>query len=179
MLLGAQPTSPEGEYGWIEPGSPVDGHDGVLSMVRQFLEKPPEARAQLCLTSGCLWNTAIVVARADTLVRLGALALPEMSARLARIQDFLDSDEEVSALHQAYALMSRASFSRAVLEPHPERLAVSRLPRVTWCDLGSPRRVLEVLARMRVRPAWADVPELSAPVSTPEPAAAVRSVASR
>jgi hypothetical protein len=28
---------------------------------------------------------------------------------------------------------------------------------VTWCDLGSPRRVLHVLARMRVRPAWADL----------------------
>ena len=48
--------------------------------------------------------------------------------------------------------MPRASFSRAVLEPHPEHLGVSPLPRVTWCDLGSPRRVLHVLARMRVRP---------------------------
>ncbi|HSL48203.1 MAG TPA: sugar phosphate nucleotidyltransferase [Candidatus Deferrimicrobiaceae bacterium] len=182
VLLGAQPTSPEGEYGWIEPGSSVDGHDGVVSTVRQFWEKPSEARVQLCLTSGCVWNTAIVVGRADALIRLGALALPEMSARLAGIQRFLDSDEEGAALHQAYALMSRASFARAVLEPHPERLGVSRLPRVSWCDLGSPRRVLEVLARMRVRPAWADLPELPAApglAPTPEQAAAVRPVASR
>ncbi|MGH7299583.1 MAG: sugar phosphate nucleotidyltransferase, partial [Candidatus Rokuibacteriota bacterium] len=156
VLLGAQPTSPEDEYGWIEPGSPIDGHDGIVSAVRQFWEEPSDARAQRCLATGCLWNTAIVVARAEALVRLGAQALPEMSARLARIQRFLDSEGESAAVHQAYALMSKASFSRAVLAPHPERLGVSRLPRVTWCDLGNPRRVLDVLARMRVRPAWAD-----------------------
>ena len=182
MLLGAQPTSPEGEYGWIEPGSPVDGYPDAVSTVRRFWEKPTEADAQACLIAGCLWNTGIVVARADALVRLGAEAVPEMSGRLARIERFLDSDEEGAALHQAYALMARASFSRAVLEPHPERLGVSRLPRVSWCDLGSPRRVLEVLARMRVRPAWADLPGLPAApglVPTPEQAAAVRSVSAR
>jgi mannose-1-phosphate guanylyltransferase len=146
---------------------------GVVSS-SQFWEKPSEARVQLCLTSGCVWNTAIVVGRADALIRLGALALPEMSARLAGIQRFLDSDEEGAALHQAYALMSRASFARAVLEPHPERLGVSRLPRVSWCDLGSPRRVLEVLARMRVRPAWADLPELPAAPASPRPRAGRR-----
>jgi mannose-1-phosphate guanylyltransferase len=155
-LLGAPPTSPETEYGWIEPGAPIDGPDGVLRAVREFWEKPSEPRVQVGLATGCLWNTAVMVARAAAMVSLGARALPEMSARLDRVSAFADSDEEPAALHQAYALMTRASFSRAVLERHPEGLAVSSLPRVTWCDLGSPRRVLAVLARMRVRPAWAD-----------------------
>lgn len=155
-LLGALPTSPETEYGWIEPGAPIDGPDGVLRAVRAFWEKPSEPRVQVGLATGCLWNTAVMVARAAALVSLGAQALPEMSARLDRVSAFADSDEEPAALHQAYALMTRASFARAVLERHPEGLAVSSLPRVTWCDLGSPRRVLAVLARMRVRPAWAD-----------------------
>jgi len=163
VLLGAQPTSPEGEYGWIEPGPPIAGDDTVVSAVRQFWEKPSEDRAQTCLAAGCLWNTAIVVARARALLELGARALPEMSSRLAAIQQFLDSEQEVTAVQDAYALIPRASFSRAVLEPHPERLAVSRLPRVTWCDLGSPHRVLYVLARMRVRPAWADLLDAPAP----------------
>jgi mannose-1-phosphate guanylyltransferase len=182
VLLGAQPVSPEAEYGWIEPGSPVDGHTDVVSTVRRFREKPSEALAQQYLAAGYLWNTGIVVGRADTLVRLGEEALPEISARLARLQKFLDSNDEAAALHQAYALMSRASFSRAVLEAHPEHVGVSRLPRVSWSDLGSPRRVLDVLARMRVRPAWADLPEASpcpglAP--TPEQGPAVRPIAAR
>lgn len=159
VVLAAQPTSPEGGYDWIEPGSPTDGHGGVVAAVRQFWEQPPEARVQMCLASGGLWSTGIVVARAATLVKLGADALPEMSRRLAGIQRFLDRDEEPAAVHQAYALMAPASFARQVLEPYPERLGVSRLPRVTWYDLGTPRRVLDVLSRMRVRPAWADVVE--------------------
>jgi hypothetical protein len=57
-----------------------------------------------------------------------------------------------------------------VLEPYPERLAVSRLPRVTWCDLGSPRRVLDVVARMRVRPAWIDALAIPPPAPGFEPA---------
>jgi mannose-1-phosphate guanylyltransferase len=163
VLLGGQPTSPEGEYGWIEPGASLDGDNGVVSRVRRFWEKPAEACVQTCLTTGCLWNTAIAVARARALVELGARALPEMSSRLAGIQRFLDSDREVTAVQEAYALLARASFSRAVLESHPEHLGVSRLPRVTWCDLGSPRRVLHVLARMRVRPAWADLTDAPTP----------------
>ena len=183
VLLGGQPTSPEGEYGWIEPGPPIGDDDGVVSAVRQFWEKPSEARAQMCLSTGCLWNTAIVVARVRALVELGARALPEMSSRLAGIQRFLDSDREVAAVHRAYALMARANFSRAVLESHPEHLGVSRLPRVTWCDLGHPRRVAQVLARMRVRPAWADLMDASASldgVAAPEPVSmpTIRSVAS-
>ncbi len=173
VLLGSQPISPEGEYGWIEPGASIDRDNGVISTVRQFWEKPSEARAQMCLTTGCLWSTAIVVARARALLELGALALPEMSSRLAGLQRFLDSDREVETVQQVYALMSRVSFSRTVLEPHPEHLGVSRLPRVTWCDLGSPRRVLDVLARMRVRPAWADLMDTSAsrgPAAAPAPA---------
>jgi len=163
VLLGSQPTSPEGEYGWIEPGASIDGDNGVVSRVRQFWEKPSEARVPTCLTSGWLWNTAIAVARARAMTELGARALPDMSSRLAGIRPFLDSDREVEAVQDAYARILRASFSRAVLESHPECLGVSRLPRVTWCDLGSPRRVLYVLARMRVRPAWADLMDPPAP----------------
>lgn len=167
VLLGGQPTSPESEYGWIEPGAPIDGHNGVVSTVGRFWAKPSEDAAQACLSAGCLWNTAIAVARVRALLELGARALPEMSSRFAGLRRFRDSDREPVALQDAYALVTRASFSRAVLEPHPEQLGVSPLPRVTWCDLGSPRRVLYVLARMRVRPAWADL------VDTPVPPARV------
>jgi mannose-1-phosphate guanylyltransferase len=165
VLLGGQPTSPESEYGWIEPGAPIDGHNGVVSAVRRFWEKPSETAAQACLAAGCLWNTAIAVARVQALLELGARALPEISSRFAGLRRSLDSDREVTAVQEAYAMVPRTSFSRAVLEPHPEHLGVSPLPRVTWCDLGSPRRVLQVLARMRVRPAWADL--VDAPVPPP------------
>src|SRR4029077_10469062 len=79
VLLGAQPTAPEGEYGWIEPGAPLEGPAGAVSSVREVWEKPAAAQVQACLAAGCLWNTAVVVAKVATLVQLGAEALPEMT----------------------------------------------------------------------------------------------------
>ena len=61
--------------------------------MRTFWEKPSEPRVQVGLATGCLWNTAVMVARAAALVSLGARALPEMSARLDRVSAFADSDE--------------------------------------------------------------------------------------
>src|SRR2546422_957313 len=41
VLLGAHPTSPEVEYGWIELGRPLDSRDGrQMWEVRRFWEKP-------------------------------------------------------------------------------------------------------------------------------------------
>ena len=154
-LLGAPPSAPESEHGFMQLGGPLDGLGGVLHGVRELCARPSDARGQLGLAAGYLWNTGIMVARAERLVALGAEALPEMSDRLDRAA--ADSDEEPAALRQAYALMSRTSFGHAVLERRPERLAASVLSRVTWCDLGSPGRVLAVLARLRVRPAWAEL----------------------
>lgn len=152
VLLGAPATAPEGDDGWIEPRAPLDA-DGGLSAVRRLWPQPPDAPAVLAADG--LWNTAIVVARVAALVRLGEIALPEMSGRLARIGCFAGSDAEPAAVHQAYALMTRASFFRDLLARYPEHLAVWPLQRVTWSDLGTARRVADVLTRLQVRPGWA------------------------
>jgi mannose-1-phosphate guanylyltransferase len=155
VLLGAQPTSPEVEYGWIEPDDCLgDLSTGPIRSVRQFWEKPAVARARACMTAGHLWNTSVLIGKVAALVQAGCQALPDLSDRLARIEPFVGTPEEPDAVRQAYELMPKANFSRAVLEVCPEVLAVSRLPRVVWSDLGSPHRVMEALTRMRVRPEW-------------------------
>ncbi len=177
VLLGAQPTesptSSEAERGWIEPGPPLDGADGILSSVREFREAPSEERAG----AGVLWNTAVLIAKVAALIQLGSNALPEMSGRIAHIEPFVDSEEEPAAVHQAYALMEPASFSHMVLERFPESLGVSRLERVTWCDLGDPSGVLDVLARMRVRPVWAEHLDQPAATTGMRPAGVARRAA--
>jgi mannose-1-phosphate guanylyltransferase len=156
VLLGAQPTSPEVEYGWIEPDETLgELSTGPIRAVRQFWEKPAVARARVCLTAGHLWNTSVMVAKVATLLQAGWQALPGLSDRLARIEPFVGTEEEADAVRQAYELMPKANFSRTVLETCPEMLAVSRLPRIVWSDLGSPSRVMEALTRMRIRPEWA------------------------
>ncbi|HZP37500.1 MAG TPA: sugar phosphate nucleotidyltransferase [Methylomirabilota bacterium] len=156
VLLGAQPTSPEVEYGWIEPGEVLgEASSGPIRAVRQFWEKPAVARARACMTAGHLWNTSVMVGKVATLVHVGSQVLPDLSERLARIEPFAGTPSEADAVRQAYELMPRTNFSRAVLEVAPEALAVSRLPRIVWSDLGSPHRVMEALTRMRIRPDWA------------------------
>ena len=155
VLLGARATSPEVEYGWIEPGAPLDETpDRRIWTIRRFREKPSAESARLCLEAGCLWNTFMLVGKVATFLRAGRGAVPEVDGRLVRASVFLGTEDEGWALHQAYALMPRANFSHAVLEPCPPFLAVAAMPHVVWSDLGTPRRVFEVLKAVPARPAW-------------------------
>jgi mannose-1-phosphate guanylyltransferase len=161
VLLGAPANAPEGDDGWIEPDAPLDD-GGLLSTVRRLWPRPPDAPAPSVLAADGLWNTAIVVTRVAALLRLGESALPEMSGRLARIGRFVGSDDEPAAVHQAFALMTRARLFGDLLAPHAQHLAVQPLQGVTWSDLGSARRVTDVLTRVRTRPDWAQPVDPSA-----------------
>ncbi len=156
VLLGARATEPEVEYGWIELGKPLaPSAAGGIWGVRRFWEKPSEDVARTCLEAGCLCNTFILVGKVGTLIRAGQEALQEIADRLARIGRFRGTEDEGWAVQQAYALIPSANFSRSILEPAPPFLAVSRFPGVTWSDLGSPRRVLQVLRKLGMTPSWA------------------------
>lgn len=79
---------------------------------------------------------------------IGPSRFPAVSDRLARLGPFLGTEDEVWATHQTYALMPKVNFSEAVLEPCAASLAVAGLPRVTWSDLASPRRVFDILIEL-------------------------------
>ncbi len=163
VLLGAHATGPEVEYGWIELGRPLDSTDDRrVWEVCRFWEKPSEEEARICLEAGCLWNTFVLVGKAATFLRAGREAVPDVDERLARAERFLGSDEEAWALRQAYALMPTANFSRAILEPCPPYLAVAAIPHLVWSDLGTPRRVFEILGRAQTLPAWVLASDLAA-----------------
>lgn len=153
VLLGAPPTRPETEYGWIEPGDRLVGAaTEPIYPVKEFREKPSEAMAWDCFTSGWLWNTFVFVAKVATLLELGHRFLRRLSVRLARIAPCAGTADEPRAIQQAYALAPSASFSRAVLEACPTFLAVSRMPAITWSDWGTPERVSHSLREARIVP---------------------------
>ena len=163
VLLGAHATGPEVEYGWIELGRPLESlDDRRIWDIRRFWEKPSEEKARICLEAGCLWNTFVLVGKAATFLRAGRDAVPEVDRRLTRADAFLGTDEEAWAFHHAYTLMPKANFSRAVLEPCPPFLAVAAMPRMVWSDLGTPRRVFELVGSAQDRPAWVLTSDLAA-----------------
>jgi len=156
ILLGAQPTDPETEYGWIEPGEPLGQTAiGPLYRVRRFWEKPTLETARVCLASGGLWNTFVAVAKASTLIDLGRQWLPALHRQVARLAQFADTANASREMQETYTAMQSVNFSKAVLDHCPPSLVVSRLPALTWCDWGTPERVLESLRRQGVLPPWA------------------------
>jgi len=47
-----------------------------------------------------------------------------------------------------------ANFSRSVLEFGSLPLVVSKVPTLTWCDLGTPERVARTLRQLGVSASW-------------------------
>lgn len=155
VLLGAPPTRPESEYGWIKPGAPFDDTTGgPIYRVGGFVEKPEPEHARWCLEKGWLWNTFVFAASLPTLLEVGRQSLPSVDARMRHIAAFTGGPHEAWAIRQAFALAPACDFSRAVLQECPPGLAVSPLPRLTWCDLGTPARVVGVVKSLPIRPPW-------------------------
>lgn len=155
IVLGAEATDPEPEYGWIEPGETVAWTArGPLQQIRRFLEKPPQEEAADLFRAGCLWNMFVFAARVSALVEAGRICVPLLHDRLSRMELFLGTHHEPWAIRQACMLAPTANFSRSVLEDVALSMVVSKVPELTWCDLGTPERVARTLRRLGVSPAW-------------------------
>lgn len=155
VLLGAEPSEAETDYGWIELGEPLrEAGSGPIYRVRRFVEKPDQATAEALFKSGALWNTFVFGGKATALVATGRECLPLLHERLLRLDRFLGTEHERWAIAQAYEFVPRASFSRALLERCPEKLVAMRLAEVSWCDLGTSNRVIRTLHELGIKPAW-------------------------
>jgi hypothetical protein len=88
------------------------------------------------------------------LLSAGRECAPALYERLASLREFAGGEHERWAVRQAYALAPTVDFSRTVLEACPQMLAVSKLPGLTWCDLGSPERVVSMLTRLGISAPW-------------------------
>jgi mannose-1-phosphate guanylyltransferase len=154
VLLGIEPESAETEYGWIEPAAAIPGTG--LFRVSRFREKPEPAVAEALFARRCLWNSFVMVAAVPALlglIRLGAAAL---DSAFAGVLPALGTSTESSAIRDLYERLPASSFSADVLASRPANLAVLPVRGVQWSDWGHPTRVLSTLARLGVRPEWAD-----------------------
>ena len=142
VLLGAEPTEPEPDYGWIEPGECIGStQNGPLHRVWTFWEKPPVEVARTLFARGSLWNTFVFASSVAGVIDAGLRCAPLLHDRLVRLGTFVGTPFQSWALEQAYLLAPRVDFSRAVLQSSLPALAVLRVPALAWCDLGTPERV--------------------------------------
>ena len=155
VLLGAQPSEPDADYGWIEPGDRVGSTGGwPLCQIRRFREKPAPEEARRLFERGGLWNTFVFASSVRTLIEAGLECVPFLHDRLVRLGPYLGTQHEHWALRQAYEFAPTADFSRAVLESCTASLAVAPVPALSWSDLGTPERVARALGKLHSRAAW-------------------------
>lgn len=146
-LLGITPTSPEKEYGWIEPERSILASAArSITQVRRFWEKPSASIAKTLMERGCLWNSFVIVGRVDALLRMTQAAVPQLYAGFAALIPFFETTRERRALAELYSTIDDVNYSHHVLAARPQDLAVMRVGDVGWSDLGDPARVLSTLA---------------------------------
>jgi mannose-1-phosphate guanylyltransferase len=149
ILLGLQPDEVDTDLGYILPGDsdPFGGR-----AVARFVEKPGFAVAREIIDAGGLWNTFIMVASARALLDL---YLPRFASQVMDMQVSLSVGTSAGsptgswpAILSLYQRLPELDFSRDLLEGHAASLCVMRVPSCGWSDLGTPRRVGEILRRL-------------------------------
>jgi mannose-1-phosphate guanylyltransferase len=144
-LIGIAPEEPDSELGYIVPGRVLAG--GARTVTR-FVEKPAPALADELFEKKALWNSFIFGAAGPALLALLRLqmgtAVDEMATALAR-QGHQPKSE---ALAELYDRLPTVDFSRAVVQQFPFSLRVITAPSCGWTDLGTPRRVADMLRRL-------------------------------
>jgi mannose-1-phosphate guanylyltransferase len=151
ILLGAPAQSAEVEYGWIE-AEPAT-RDGLMR-VKRFWEKPSAQTAKDLLERGCVWNTFVMVGRAEAFLDLIRACAPDVYREFERTLEQPEAAWDAAALTAVYERLRPTDFSKDVLSVAPERLGLSCLGDVGWSDLGDPRRVVRVLSDTGVKHDW-------------------------
>jgi mannose-1-phosphate guanylyltransferase len=147
VLLGVQPDGPETDYGWIEPDGKIIASNSAAGPIRRicrFWEKPTASVASALYERGCLWNSFILVANVETLLKLMAQAVPELFRSLAALRSGIGAIREDEVLRRVYRDSPSVDFSSQVLVPFSGNFAVLPVTGVRWSDLGDPRRLLAI-----------------------------------
>jgi mannose-1-phosphate guanylyltransferase len=147
LLLGIQPGEVDPDLGYILPGE-TDGR-GALTVAR-FVEKPPQAVAVELIRAGGLWNAFIVVTTAVALLDLFRERRPEVvEAMRAAVQRDHEQGSGIAAVAELYRRLPAIDFSRDIVAGQESKLRVLPVRPCGWSDLGTPKRVAEVLHRVR------------------------------
>ena len=156
VVVGVTPESPEPDYGWIQPGPPLDFDEAELYEVDAFVEKPSPETGEAILARGGLWNSMVLVGKVGTFWKLAWRHIPEVMPLYAQFRDAADTPREAAVLDSIYQVMPSRDFSKHVLQKAPEELAVLPLSGVLWSDWGRPERIAETLRSIGAEPAFSE-----------------------
>ena len=142
VTFGIQATTPATNYGYIRPGSKLNG--GTALSVEAFVEKPDAQTAARYVTENYLWNSGNFSFRAD--VMLGEIARfePEIAKAAKSAIGGLTRDLDFVRLPlDPFRQAPKISIDFAVME-RTDRAAVIPVD-MGWSDVGSWSAVWDIL----------------------------------
>ncbi|MFL6576698.1 MAG: sugar phosphate nucleotidyltransferase [Povalibacter sp.] len=143
VLVGIEPDEADTELGYIIPSQTWSCDP---CKVGEFLEKPNVTEARLAIMQGGLWNSFIFAASARALLQMFHELHPGLVSQLSLLERAIAGREASEAdLAEMLETVPPLDFSTDVLQRCPEHLRVLRAPACGWSDLGTPRRVAQVL----------------------------------
>ncbi len=133
VVMGARPTMPATEYGYIQMGEQPD--DKGLAPVKSFTEKPDETFARMFMESGeFLWNTGLYVWNARTVQSYVAELIPNILPHLKEFVN-LSREEEQAFVEKYYPSNLYLSIEQVILE-RTSNVYVESCS-FGWADLGT------------------------------------------
>jgi mannose-1-phosphate guanylyltransferase len=153
ILLGAKPSGPEVEYGWIQVGAAISGRSDSFQ-VQAFHEKPAPLVARFLFDQGSLWNTFVMVGKVFAFLEMICSAMPGLLKTFQSSPTLQNPDQELRIPESLYESIPCIDFSRDILAGETQRLIVQRLGPVTWNDLGDCERAFAALSSGLSEPAW-------------------------
>lgn len=154
FVLGARPTEPDPELGYLALGSlllPALVDVPEARSLVGFVEKPTVARAQELTRQGALWNTMVTVGTVDELWQMGREGAPHLMDILDSLVPLVGTRYEDEAIEYIYEAYMPVSFSKDIAERTPHRMAAMRLDGVEWSDWGRSERIETTIALRRSR----------------------------
>ena len=89
VIVGATPTRPDTQFGYVVPGEPLDEGVGIARggacRARRFVEKPGELLAQDLIAEGALWSTGVFVWQARSVLSALGTVTPEIAGALSAL----------------------------------------------------------------------------------------------
>jgi mannose-1-phosphate guanylyltransferase len=151
VLLGIKPTEAIPDYGWIEPSKKFLHHKGNrFYRVVSFSEKPNLESAQQYFNKGWLWNSLVLAAKCETLVKMYRQHLECIYDAFKKAKTTYGTDSEESFIAKAFAGIPSKNFSKSLLEEIPDNLFVLRAEGILWSDWGTKEQVLKDLDSLGV-----------------------------
>ncbi len=128
-LLGAVPSGPRQEFGYIVP----EGDEAGPRTVDRFVEKPDAALAEELVQSGALWNMGVFIGDVRSLLATAEIVAPSLHQSAREAAKAMRAGD--AGLAEAYEHAVRMPFDRAVLERATDLRVVPC--DAGWSDLGN------------------------------------------